>query len=59
MHSKRKADTDGVEQELLKHLRCKMTQNEAFAYSVAQSLDRKDERKCPVQSCSSADSIQV
>lgn len=32
-----------MERELLNHLRTKMTQNEAFAYSVAQSLDRWDE----------------
>ncbi|KAM7304181.1 uncharacterized protein ISCGN_014081 [Ixodes scapularis] len=45
MPSKRKGDGDSIEQELLKHLSCKMTQNEAFAYSVAQSLDRWGERK--------------
>ncbi|XP_040067148.2 uncharacterized protein LOC115327764 [Ixodes scapularis] len=42
-HSARRREVDAMERELLNHLRTKMTQNEAFAYSVAQSLDRWDE----------------
>lgn len=36
--AKRTGDQDALEDELLKHLNTKMTENEAFTYTVVQSL---------------------